>query len=56
MNGSVRNNTRMTHEVIVYSLDGSPHCRTLKGLLATQDVHYTNYAVGKDKPALNKMI
>ncbi len=53
---SVRNNSRMTHEVIVYSLEGCPHCRNLKGFLAKQNVSYTNYDVGKDEPALTKMI
>ena len=46
----------MSHEVIVYSLTGCPHCRNLKGFLDKQHVPYTSYAVGEDEAAANKMI
>ncbi len=46
----------MSHEVIVYSLEGCPHCRNLKGFLAKQNVSYTNYDVGKDEAAADRMI
>lgn len=46
----------MSHEVIVYSLTGCPHFRNLKGFLDKQHVSYTNYDVGEDETAANKMI
>ncbi|MDU9375576.1 Alkyl hydroperoxide reductase subunit F [Methanocorpusculaceae archaeon Sp1] len=46
----------MTHEITVYSLEGCPHCRNLKEFLAKQNVSYTNFDVGKDEAAANRMI
>lgn len=46
----------MTHDVTVYSLEGCPHCRNLKGFLAKQNITYTNIDVGKDPAAADRMI
>lgn len=45
----------MSHEVIVYSLVGCPHCRNLKEFLAKQTVFYTDYDVGEDEAAVKRM-
>lgn len=46
----------MTHDVTVYSLEGCPHCRNLKGFLAKQNITYTNIDVGTDPAAADRMI
>ena len=46
----------MSHEVIVYSLPGCPHCKALKTYLDNQHIAYTNIDVGADQNAAAEMI
>ncbi len=46
----------MSHEVVVYSLSGCPHCKALKTFLDNQHIPYTNIDVGEDQKAADEMI
>lgn len=46
----------MSHEVVVYSLSGCPHCKALKTYLDNQHIAYTNIDVGADQNAAAEMI
>jgi len=46
----------MSHEVVVYSLSGCPHCKALKTFLDNENIPYTNIDVGEDEKAVAEMI
>jgi alkyl hydroperoxide reductase subunit F len=46
----------MSHDVVVYSLPGCPHCKALKAFLDKHQIAYTNFDVGADEEAADYMI
>lgn len=46
----------MTHTIVLYSLEGCPHCRKVKAFFAEKKIEYTNHDVGEDPAAADEMI
>jgi len=46
----------MSHDVVVYSLPGCPHCKTMKAFLEKNHIEYFNFDVGADEEAAAEMI
>lgn len=46
----------MSHTVILYSLEGCPHCKRVKEFFAKEGISYTNHDVGENPADADEMI